>query len=76
VAQAAALIVAFALEADPSKTQAQPVKERPAAPIDGHAKDRPSLAIGAWLTGDIGSLPHADAGLALFVGGEPEQVSQ
>jgi hypothetical protein len=71
VAQAAALSVAFALEAghdvDSGKTPARPTKERPVVPIAAHAKGRPSLALGAWLMGDIGSLPQADAGLAVAI---------
>jgi hypothetical protein len=70
VTQAAALIVAFALkdqDTDAATKRAQPAADHGAAASAAPADDHPNLALGARVAGDVGSLPQADAGLALVL---------
>lgn len=80
VAQAAALIVAFALETGreagaTGKKEAHPSEASQGAGSEAPAGRSLSLAVGAWVTGDVGSLPQADAGLALVLEGRHRRLS-
>jgi hypothetical protein len=72
VAQAAILVIAFALNADADASAAppptEPADERPSTPTKGRTRDGLGFALGVSVTGDLGSLPQPDAGITLSLG--------